>query len=441
MYEPWSVTGFSGMFTEMLMYATGPKESDWNLAQEWFETNGQSDLFHRKMSDVDFAAFRAKVQGMRKAADAEQIDSMVVSVVDERSGKRRRKVNNKELFAHEILLFLQRMRRLMPSWDNQFLSDEERRQLGKHAYTRKNPGYKTHSMRRFAAQLAAWGGMDTTEVKVWGRWDSDVVELYINQARTQQKEPQSSGGIDPVRTRWVTGKPRGEEGLEEGMVLYLAALAETTDFLRSLSKPLVDSLQDAAAVVADELKAGIVRAQAVNTLVYHVQAHCKQLGQALARANQVRRHDQVDPNPHPFQDRNNPFAPCNRRVLVSAAPIPELRTQLTEDSFVLFRQGQIPFVAGARPPSPDEFSFEVWDFSQIRHDCGPGAPARPVNRDSVIDDPSVRTAGGLGLFLDQVVARCAAADESLVLDGPVMSLTSSGGSGSDTGGPIMLLSS
>ncbi|ORZ37687.1 hypothetical protein BCR44DRAFT_43020 [Catenaria anguillulae PL171] len=362
MYEPWSVTGISGMFTEMLMYATGPKESDWNLAQEWFEMNGQSDLFHRKMSDVDFAAFRAKVQGMRKAADAEQIDSMVVSVVDERSGKRWRK-------------------------------------------------------------------------------DSDVVELYIDHARTQQKELQSSGGIDPVRTKWVIGKPRGEEGLEEDMNLYLAALAETTDFLRSLSKPLVDSLQDAAGVVADELKAGIVRAQAVNTVVYHVQAHCKQLGQALARANEVRRHDQVGPNPHPFQDRNNPFAPCNRRVLVSAAPIRELGAQLAEDSFVLFCQGQIPFVAGARPPSPYEFSFDVWDFCQIRHDCGPGARARPVNRDSVIDDPSVRTAGGLGLFLDQVMARCAAADESLVSDGPVMSLTSSGGSGSDAGGPIMLLSS
>ncbi|ORZ32741.1 hypothetical protein BCR44DRAFT_1228377 [Catenaria anguillulae PL171] len=366
MWEPWSVEGYSDFFQEYILLTFRPTKNDVLIAKRYFESVGEPNLISTKMTDGEFDAFKATTLRFREVAKLESAanpPAQPPSRVDTTTGKRARKIKGKEHFAHEIVLYLQRLRRLMPSWENQYLTAEEREALGEYGkiFTFENPGYKTHSVRRFAAQLAARAGMANDELMVWGRWESDAVYRYIEEARIRQRKMQASKAIDPVRVKWMIGKPYGEEGLREALVAYLQALAVATAFLQSLSLPLVRQLRLTSANMNEQLSStGILWYTDLARFMEFSCRHFAELEAAIQRSEYLVDHDSLGvPGLHPMADPSGRFALNRDPNIATFAPTttppvsddgaPDGRVVLAQDCLVFMPQGADPSSGASQP--------------------------------------------------------------------------------------------
>ncbi|ORZ29288.1 hypothetical protein BCR44DRAFT_1135860 [Catenaria anguillulae PL171] len=115
------------------------------------------DIFTTRMDDQKLQQLRASVIAGRHGLDMFEFgyDQGAVPTAAFKPVSKCRQKMSLQLFAHDILLFMQDLRRWMPSWENNYLTDAARRALGEYGtiWTRENPSFTTNTLRRVLGSL------------------------------------------------------------------------------------------------------------------------------------------------------------------------------------------------------------------------------------------------------------------------------------------------
>jgi hypothetical protein len=111
--------------------------------------------------------------------------------------------------------------------------------VGVEVHDGKKWRYGTHSMRRGGAQMLARCGLESAAVKAYGRWGSDVVEIYVREAPLYRSAYISKMVVSPLARETVESYAGGPSRLE--------MLQEQTSLLEKMAKHAQTEADDAVA--------------------------------------------------------------------------------------------------------------------------------------------------------------------------------------------------